>query len=158
MEKFTLEQFVIESNRIEGIVRKQNALNIEVAVTEMVLALPDITTADLQNFVGTIQPGAVLRSRVGMNVIVGNHTPPSGGPDIQVMLSELLKDVNYIKQHYAPSLSAYEFHIRYERLHPFTDGNGRSGRALWLWMMGGIEKVSLGFLHTFYYHTLMRSR
>lgn len=27
-------------------------------------------------------------------------------------------------------------------------------RALWLWVMGGIENAPLGFLHTFYYQTL----
>ena len=50
--------------------------------------------------------------------------------------------------------SAYVLHCRYESLHPFTDGNGRSGRALWLWMMGGIEEAPLGFLHTWYYQSL----
>lgn len=42
-----------------------------------------------------------------------------------------------------------------------TDGNGRSGRALWAWMMlcrggsyGRAKVIELGFLHTFYYQTL----
>ena len=38
------------------------------------------------------------------------------------------------------------------------DGNGRSGRVLWLYNMGGIERVPLGFLHTFYYQALDASR
>ena len=46
---------------------------------------------------------------------------------------------------------------RYETLHPFMDGNGRSGRILWAWQM--IEHniapgLSLGFLHAYYYQTL----
>jgi hypothetical protein len=38
------------------------------------------------------------------------------------------------------------------RFGPTTDGNGRSGRALWLWCMRG--RAPLGFLHQFYYQTL----
>ena len=52
---------------------------------------------------------------------------------------------------------AWALHKHFESLHPFLDGNGRTGRALWLWMMGGIAQVPLGFLHTFYYQTLRYS-
>ena len=50
--------------------------------------------------------------------------------------------------------SPFAVHVAYENLHPFMNGNGRSGRALWLWHMGGIEKVPLGFLRTWYYQSL----
>jgi hypothetical protein len=49
-----------------------------------------------------------------------------------------------------------EAHVRYETLHPFTDGNGRTGRALWYWMMVGSSRADLGFLHAFYYQTLKK--
>ncbi len=63
----------------------------------------------------------------------------------------------------AQILPPYISHVAYENLHPFTDGNGRSGRALWLWQMmhGTMRQVNmardLGFLHTFYYQTLNAS-
>lgn len=52
---------------------------------------------------------------------------------------------------------AYRCHVVYETLHPFTDGNGRSGRAVWLRQMGWIVRAPLGFLHHFYYQTLQNS-
>ncbi len=139
---YTLEDFVRESNRIEGILR--DPLPSEIVAHEKLLAFPVVTVAALEEFVATIQPGAVLRRKVGMNVQVGNHIAPSGGPEIEERLGNLLANMN---KH-----GAYKTHLAYETLHSFTDGNGRSGRALWLRQMGGM--APLGFLHQFYYQTL----
>lgn len=45
-------------------------------------------------------------------------------------------------------------------LHPFMDGNGRTGRAVWAWAMqrDGQDPFALSFLHRFYYQTLEYSR
>lgn len=87
-----------------------------------------------------------------MDVRVGNHIAPRGGPDIQVRFDSLIEQIN------CGLLTAYEAHLAYETLHPFMDGNGRSGRAVWLWHMlrDGRDTGALyrGFLHTFYYQTL----
>ncbi len=154
-----LTDFVIESNLIEGIDRP--ALPTEIEAYKEFLGLAKITVADLEAFVDVIQPGAKLRREVGMDVGVGDYIPPTplnlrqltqprGGAMIE---SELLIILGRID---GSSLTPYEAHIRYERLHPFLDGNGRSGRVLWLWMMGG--KSPLGFLHSFYYQTLSAAR
>jgi len=144
---WTLEDFITESNRIEGINR--DPTQEEISAHEVLLANKEITVKDLEAFVSIIQPGAVLRSRPGLDVRVGNYYPPPGGPEIELRLEELLRTAY-------PVINSYPTHLAYEQLHPFTDGNGRSGRTLWLWQIGG--KAPLGFLHSFYYQTLIANQ
>lgn len=143
-----LIDFIKESNRIEGIHREP--LPIEVQAHEKFLGLPRVHTADMEIFVDWVA-GEILRNRPGMNVQVGTHIAPPGGPDIIARLSFILTRAN-------DKLRPHEIHKDYETLHPLMDGNGRSGRVLWLWMMGGIDKVPLGFLHTWYYQSLQAGR
>ena len=145
MKKFTLRDFVAESNRIEGIpVVKE----LEVDAHKAFLAQP-VSVDSLESFVDLVAV-AELRSRPGMDVRVGRHIPQRGGPGIRIRLEFFLGDSGV----HAP----YQMHQLYEGLHPFMDGNGRSGRALWLHMMGGIEQAPLGFLHHWYYQSLDASR
>lgn len=135
--------FVMESNRIEGINRMPK--KEELLEFDRFMELSAVTVDDLVRFVAIYQPGAKLRDRAGLNVIVGGHRPPPGGKYIRPALEEILEDAER-NQH-----SAYMAHLAYETLHPFTDGNGRSGRMLWMWQM---KQAPLGFLHQFYYQTL----
>ncbi len=103
---------------------------------------------DLDTLVRIYQPDARLRNQYGMDVFVGDHTPPGGGPYIHHSLERLLINFKRGQNKSVPYLS----HQYYEELHPFTDGNGRSGRALWLWYMR--NNAPLGFLHHWYYQSL----
>lgn len=141
---------VIESNRIEGIIRPPS--DAEIAEFDRFMRLDEIKVTSLCQFVKVYQPNAVLRASAGLNVRVGNHFPPLGGPHIVEQLNALLVDANEEKS------SPWEIHVQYETLHPFTDGNGRSGRMLWYWMMGPNRMAELGFLHAFYYQTLQQAR
>lgn len=147
-----LRHFVAESNRIEGIHREPKPS--EYRAHEAILERSDIVSSDLMDFVAAVQPNAVLRSQRGLNVRVGNHVAPPGGPEIPVVLGELL----FLANQEANWHLAYGIHRDYEALHPFTDGNGRSGRVLWLWMMkqrGELDRaLSIGFLHCWYYQSL----
>lgn len=162
MTDFTLRDFLIESNRIEGIVRSPDILDEEETLAMLFLGLDRIEVADLENLVNALAgPEARLRSRPGMNVRVGRHIPLPGGSTIKKNLSELLVTANRgrgVLRASAWASRAHWVHLQYEDLHPFMDGNGRSGRLLWLWCMGGIKNAPLGFLHHFYYQTLEAAR
>lgn len=144
MEPFTPIKFIRESNRIEGINREP--LKKEIEEYKRFMELKTLTVEELQRFVKIYQPDAILRDRPGLDVYVGSYVPPTGDITIKTRLMDILDDANK-----ASVKDAYALHVRYEMLHPFTDGNGRSGRMLWLW----IKKVApLEFLHHWYYQSL----
>lgn len=145
-----LYDFVEESNRIEGITRIQSVLLDEIAIHQQFLNLQMLAIENVDAFVMSVQPGAVLRDKSGLDVRVVDHIAPPGGPAIREDLEELLRRINGHK------VNPFDAHVEYENLHPFTDGNGRSGRVIWLWMHGTV--APLGFLHQFYYETLLNSR
>lgn len=145
-----MEAFVAESNRIEGIHRVTEG---ERRAHATFWALPVVKVADVEAFVADVAARPLRRSPA-MNVRVGAHLPPQGGPMIELELRNILDAMS--KGVFTP----YEIHVRYERLHPFLDGNGRSGRALWVWHMQdvGLDAFALPFLHRWYYQSLDASR
>lgn len=65
-------------------------------------------------------------------VRVGNYLPPP--PDaVSGLMFELLEWWNGAAAKLSPILSSAILHYRFEAIHPFADGNGRTGRALALW-------------------------
>lgn len=65
-------------------------------------------------------------------VRVGKYLPPP--PDaVSGLMFELLEWWNTAAKKLSPVLSSAILHYRFEAIHPFADGNGRTGRALALW-------------------------
>lgn len=150
-----IKDFIRESNRIEGI-HCEPTLK-EIAEFERFIGLDTVTIKDLKQFVSVYAPGQRFRGAKGLNVSIGGELAPLGGQFMYYKTQEILDNLE--------QEGAYKTHVAYELLHPFTDGNGRSGRALWAWQMNRAKDgwsrsawLSLGFLHTFYYQTLQNAR
>jgi len=65
-------------------------------------------------------------------VRVGKHVPPAA-TDVSGLMFELLEWWNKKSVELSPVLSSAILHYQFEWIHPFADGNGRTGRALALW-------------------------
>ena len=139
MSKLDLYKFVKESNEIEGIHREPQQKEID--ELKRFIYLDKVTISELERFLSVYQPDAKLRNTVGMDVRIRNYVPPLGGPEIVERLQKLLDT----------DIHAYYLHIEFELLHPFMDGNGRVGRALWAWKMASKrDKIINSFLYNFY--------
>ena len=146
----TLVDFVRESNAIEGILREPTAK--EIAAFEALLGRKEMTIEDLNSFQTIVAPGNPIRNSPHMNVRVGNHIAPRGGREIVDQLTLICAN--------ADSTDPWKAHVAFETLHPYLDGNGRTGRALWAWQMlkANQDPFALPFLHRWYYQTLENSR
>ena len=67
-----------------------------------------------------------------ISVRVGKYSPPAAR-DVSSLMFELLEWWNKKSVGLSPVLSSAILHYRFEHIHPFADGNGRTGRALALW-------------------------
>lgn len=150
LNKFALRDFLRESNEIEGIHREPTENELQAAVT--FLELKELTLNGLCKYQSVIATSRPLRDKPGMNVRVGQYIAPAGGAAIITHVENLLL-VAHI-----PDGEGCEWmtHCVFEQIHPFMDGNGRTGRLLWAWQMlrNGRDPFALPFLHRFYYQTL----
>jgi Fic family protein len=80
---------------------------------------------------GVMDQGQAGRYRT-IAVRVGRYVPPPPG-DVSGLMFELLKWWTNKAVELSPVLSSAILHYRFETIHPFADGNGRTGRALALW-------------------------
>jgi Fic family protein len=80
---------------------------------------------------GVMDQGAAGRYRE-ISVRVGRYVPPPPG-QVSGLMAELLAWWNTEAKRWSPVISSAMVHYRFEEIHPFADGNGRTGRALATW-------------------------
>lgn len=142
----TVVDFIRESNHIEGLDHIDPKSQLELYM--WFLSKKDWNIHHLSGFVASLDPPGELRRLPTQNVRIGNHIPPQGGPKVIAELDVICEKAN------KNIVSAFDVHKEYETLHPFTDGNGRSGRLIWQWQMNKKHGSIFSFLHMFYYQTL----
>jgi Fic family protein len=92
-----------------------------------------------------------IRVRVG-----GYVAPPPGR--VQPMMSDLLAWWNRDATEISPVLSSAILHHQFETIHPFADGNGRTGRMLSLWELyrRGFDNHHIFSIDEFYWEDFSR--
>lgn len=88
------------------------------------------------------------------NEIGGETTTPE---EVHKAVKALLSDYYSIKQVEFDNI--LDFHVRFERIHPFQDGNGRIGRLLMFWQClqsGIVPFIITEDLRLFYYRGLQK--
>lgn len=128
--KVTID-YIRESNLIEGIDSASEDLKSWDA-WRWLRKQEVITQPVLLELHKRITKGQLPKTQSGhyrtVNVYVGDDMPPP--PQIaQGQIYGLLMD---LADHWQ-TLDPRDVHVRFEKIHPFIDGNGRTGRMLWWW-------------------------
>lgn len=95
-----------------------------------------VTHEDLFELHALISTGVMDQGEAGryrtFQVRVGHHVPPPA-PQVSGLMRELLEWWNKQSRSWPPVITSAILHYRFEDIHPFGDGNGRTGRMLALW-------------------------
>lgn len=102
------------------LLRKQGFLRINDIVTIQELLMDN--SAGIRSI-----PGTVLKNDKAGEVV---YTPPQDKSEILDLLSNFIDQFNQGVQDLSPLISLAILHAQFESIHPFYDGNGRTGRIL----------------------------
>ncbi|MCG2720024.1 MAG: Fic family protein [Nanoarchaeota archaeon] len=89
---------------------------------------------------GVVYPGRIRFFPV--NIGGTNYKPPEA-EKVKPLLKKMIKFYYEFKNKLHPFVIACLIHAKFEEIHPFEDGNGRTGRAImnWILMKGKYPKI-----------------
>jgi hypothetical protein len=124
--------FVRVNNRLAGIAREPTAA--EISAHRGLLAVNELRVENLELFVHHVAPGAGLRDEADV-------PSEEDTASLEALRADLATIVAAARTH---ATSPKRLHRLYRMLRPFTDANGRCGRALWMWqvMRGRAEDLA----------------
>lgn len=157
LDEFVIEN-TYDSNAIEGntLTLRETALILQEGLTiaekpikdhleaighrdafEYVMTLADASTPLSERVIKDIHTLVLMNDRLNKGVyrsvpvtILGAiHTPPQPYL-VPVQMEQLLADYEGMKRDLHIVEAVAEFHLRFEGVHPFIDGNGRTGRLI----------------------------
>lgn len=93
-------------------------------------------------------PGTVLKSDKTGEVI---YTPPQDKQEILELLSNFIAHYNHNEQDLNPLINLAILHYQFESIHPFYDGNGRTGRILNILylILNGLIEIPILYLSSY---------
>jgi Fic family protein len=98
----------------QGFLKVNDIIKIQHCIVE--------NTAGIRNL-----PGTVLRNDKTGEVV---YTPPQDKQEIMELLSNFISQYNQEESELSPLIRMAILHYQFESIHPFYDGNGRTGRIL----------------------------
>ena len=104
---------------------------------EYVISLADAKTALTERVIKDIHSLVLMHDAankgtyrgIGVAIMGAVHTPPQPYL-VPVQMEQLLADYEEMKRNMHIIEAVAEFHLRFEGIHPFIDGNGRTGRLI----------------------------
>lgn len=153
---WNMREHIRQSNLIEGVDNPHEDRQSMIA-WEFLMLEPCITYDVLMDLHDLIMKYQLPKKNRGVyrtvSVQVGGRICPE-----PFLAQQMCHNLLYAMQYHLRTLSPIDTHVRFELIHPFIDGNGRTGRMLLWWheIMNGEQPTLFTFEDREKYYNLFR--